>query len=173
VDPAPWGYRRDRDTWALAMRHLERFRPRVLYVGLGDADEWAHLADYGAYVASVRDLDARLEELFARLATMGDYGAGASVLVTTDHGRGDDDWTAHGNAHPGSRHAWLFASTPATRRAHGRSSRGAHDHLAIRPTIEALLGLEPCTGCQAPLTELLTGPTVARARDAAPGAGGP
>jgi hypothetical protein len=172
-DPAPWGYRRDRDTWALAMRHLEQFRPRVLYVGLGDADEWAHLADSGAYAASVRDLDARLEELFARLGTMGDYGAGASVLVTTDHGRGDEDWTAHGNGHPGSRHAWLFASTPGTRRAHGRSSRGAHDHLAIRPTIEALLGLEPCTGCQAPLAELLPGPAVARARDAAPGAGGP
>jgi len=155
-DRPPWGYRRDRYTWALAMRYLERHRPRVLYVGLGDPDEWAHLGDYAAYAASVAALDARLEGLFRRLEGMGAWGAGASVLVTTDHGRGrGDDWTSHGFWHPGSARAWLFASTPATRDAPGRAGRGRYDHHSIRPTVEALLGLAPCQACQPPVAELL------------------
>ena len=155
-DLPPWSHRRDRYTWALAMRYLERFRPRVLYVGLGDPDEWGHLGNYPAYVEAVRGLDDRLEELFRRLASMGDYGKRASVIVTTDHGRGTGArWRSHGPWYWGASHAWLFASTPATRAAPGRAGGGRYDHLSIRPTIEALLGLAPCPRCNEPIAELL------------------
>ena len=173
-DRPPWRYRRDRYTWALAMRYLETFRPRVLYVGLGDPDEWAHRGDYAAYTASVRELDARLEDLFQRLGAMGDYGAGASVLVTTDHGRGSGaDWTKHGFWHPGSHRAWLFASTPATRAAPGRPGGGRYDHLSIRPTIEGLLGLAACDGCEAPIAELLSPGAAGRPEAVTYAGGGP
>jgi hypothetical protein len=161
-DRPPWPNRRDRYTWALALRYLERFHPRVLYVGLGDPDEWAHLGEYRAYAGSVADLDERLEALFASLAGLGGYGAGASVLVTTDHGRGlGAGWENHGPADPGSERAWLFASTPATRArpatADAPVGRGRYDQRSIRPTLEALLGLAPCDACAPPIAELLPG----------------
>lgn len=174
VDAPPWPYRRDRHTWALAMRYLELHRPRLLWIALGDADELAHLGDYRAYAAAVRDLDERLDALLERLAGMGAYGEGASVLVTTDHGRGEGDaWSAHGPELPGSEQAWLFATTPATRAGPGRAGGGRLDHGSIRPTVEALLGLAPCDACQAPAGALLPPASTAQAGDPAAGAGGP
>lgn len=174
ADEPPWPYRRDRHTWAQALHHLERARPRLLWIALGDPDEWAHLDDYRAYAASLEALDEGLEALFAALAAMGEYGAGASVLVTTDHGRGaGDGWSGHGPALPGSGLAWLFASTPATRAAPGRAGRGRYDQGSIRPTIEALLGLPPCRACQRAIPELVESPPAALAGRSAAGAGGP
>lgn len=173
-DAPPWPYRRDRHTWALALRYLELHRPRLLWIALGDADELAHLGDYHAYAAAVRDLDERLDALLDRLAGMGAYGARASVLVTTDHGRGEGDgWSAHGPELPGSSQAWLFATTPATRAAPGGSGGGRYDHGSLRPTVEALLGLTPCGGCQAPVGALLPPARTAQAGDPPAGAGGP
>jgi hypothetical protein len=173
-DVPPWPYRRDRYTWDLALRYLDRFHPRILYVGLGDPDEWAHLDDRDAYQAAVRALDDRLEALFERLAAMGEYGAGASVLVTTDHGRGEGEhWSIHGAGYPGSNLAWLFASTPATRSTPGGSGRGRLDQLSIRPTIEALLGLPPCLRCQPPIEALLPPGVADRLDRSRWGAGGP
>lgn len=173
-DAPPWPYRRDRHTWALALRYLELHRPRLLWIALGDADELAHLGDYPAYAAAVRDLDERLDDLLERLAGMGAYGEGASVLVTTDHGRGlGDDWSAHGPELTGSEQAWLFATTPATRAAPANSVGGRYDHGSIRPTMEALLGLSPCGECQAPIGALLPPARTAQAGEPSPGAGGP
>jgi len=156
ADRPPWPHRRDRYTWELAMQYLQRFRPRILYVGLGDPDEWGHLGNYGAYAAAVQELDARLEELFEALTTMGPYGAGASVLVTTDHGRGaGDEWRHHGPGIAGSEHGWLFASTPFTRTTPAQAAKGQYDHGSVRPTMEALLGLTPCEDCQRPIAELI------------------
>ena len=167
----PWGYRGDGATWARAMRYLAARRPRLLYVALGDPDEWGHLGDYPAYAESLRAVDARLEALFRLLGGLGAYGAGASVLVTTDHGRGEGaGWAGHGAGVPGSEAAWLFASTPATRAAPGQDGRGRLDHRSIRPTIEALLGLPPCAACRPPAAALLP---PALARGPGPGAGGP
>jgi hypothetical protein len=155
-DRPPWDHRWDRYTWAQAMRYLERRRPRVLYVGLGDPDEWGHRRDYRSYLASLRELDVRIEELEARLAGMGAWGARTSVLVTTDHGRGDGaDWTSHGTWHRGSERGFLYARTPHTGPATVRSAHGPYGHLNLRPTIERLLGLAPCQGCRRPIAELL------------------
>jgi arylsulfatase A-like enzyme len=132
-----------------------------------------HLDDYRAYAASLEALDEWLEALLEALAAMGDYGASASVLVTTDHGRGaGEGWSGHGPSLPGSRLAWLFASTPATRAAPGHGGQGRYDQGSIRPTIEALLGLAPCRTCQRPIAELLEPARTALA-PAVAGAGGP
>jgi hypothetical protein len=156
ADRPPWSHRFDRYTWALAMRYLERHRPRVLYIGLGDPDEWGHKGDYGAYLESLREFDAWLAQLKDRLAAMGEYGQSTSILVTADHGRGDGaGWRKHGVLYRGSDRTWLYARTPATCRAVIRSAGGPYDHLHVRPTIEALLGLEPCAGCRRPIAEVL------------------
>ena len=82
-----------------ALQYLEAHDPRVLYLALGDTDEWAHAGRYDRYLDAVR----RVGPLAAR--AVGDAGRRAragpgqtSLLVTTDHGRGDgpQGWGQHG-----------------------------------------------------------------------------
>lgn len=147
----PWGdARKDRDTWAKAMAALEA-RPRFLWISLNDADEWGHRESRENYVLQLRRYDIWLDELVAKLSAMEGYGGRTTIVCTTDHGRGDaDEWGGHGSSLPEARRAFAFALGPGT--AGGARSNVRADHRGIRPTLEALLGLEP-TG--APLAAFL------------------
>ena len=90
----------------MAIDHLVHRRPRLLWVALGDTDEWAHRHDYRGYLESLRFADNFVGGLAAHLAAMGDYGAHTAILVTTDHGR-DAGFADHGG--PASAGVWLMA----------------------------------------------------------------
>jgi hypothetical protein len=152
--PGQGEYRPDRRTAALALDHLERARPRFLWVALGDTDEHAHRGDYGAYLGALRDADAFVGALAARLEAMGDRGARTSILVTTDHGR-DAGFTDHGG--PASGSVWLLArGGPVAKRGALPLARPRH-LVDVAPTVRALLGepARPCRGCGAAIDELL------------------
>jgi hypothetical protein len=141
-DPAaPWGDARlDRGTWAKALRALDT-RPRFLWISLNDADEWGHRGRREAYLLTLRRYDIWLDELIERLRTMDEYGANTTIVVTTDHGRGDgDDWTSHGWQQPSSRTIFAFALGRAVT-APTASAPALYTHRWIRPTLEKLLGL--------------------------------
>jgi len=152
--PARW----DRDTWAAAMRYLEAARPRLLHIGLLDADGWAHAGDYASYLGTLRQYDRWIAELRARLATLGDYGARTTIIVTTDHGRGDGaGWTDHNPDLPGSERVFLYAVGPQIAGGRWASALARHSSADIRPTLETLFGLEParCLRCGAVLAEVV------------------
>lgn len=156
-DPAYPGhddYRPDRRTAALALDHLRRRRPGLLWVALGDTDEWAHRRDYRGYIEALRFADAFVGELCAHLDEMGDYGDRTAVIVTTDHGR-DAGFADHGG--PDSAAVWLMARG-AGLSAKGPAALRAPRHLRdIAPTIAALRGWEArrCDACGDVITELL------------------
>ena len=155
---AEWA-RWDRDTFAAAMQYLDERRPRLLYVSLLDADSWGHEGRYDRHLEALRQYDRWIDELRAKLATMGEYGARTTLVVTTDHGRGDGElWTDHNSSLPGSEGVWLYAIGP--RVLGGPSPQGRHTHADIRPTIEVLFGLPPsaCERCGQPLAEVVDGP---------------
>ena len=81
-----------------AMEHLQTRDPRVLYLALGDTDEWAHAGRYDRYLDAVRRSDRWLRELWETLSTRRGYRGQTSLLITTDHGRGDgaQAWGQHG-----------------------------------------------------------------------------
>lgn len=151
--PGTDDYRPDHRTAAAAIEHLLRRRPRLLWVALGDTDEWAHRHDYRGYIESLRFADAFVGELCAHLDEMAEYGAATTVLVTTDHGR-DASFADHGG--PSSAAVWLMA------RGRGIRPRGAIGlarprHLRdIAPTVASLYGLErrPCDTCGEVLSDL-------------------
>jgi hypothetical protein len=140
--PAPGhdDYRADAHTAAIALRYLERARPRVLAVGLGDTDEHAHAGDYASYLAALRQADRFLGDLRATLARMGSYGAHTTVVVTCDHGR-SAGFNDHGWDSPESGRVWMIAAGGAVP-ALGYLDEGGAERLAdIAPTLEGLLGM--------------------------------
>lgn len=156
-DPAYPGngdYRPDRRTAAAAIAHLLHHRPRMLWVALGDTDEWAHRGDYRGYIESLRFADAFVGELCAHLSDMGSYGAATTVLVTTDHGR-DEGFTDHGG--PDSAAVWLMARGSAIAPRGSRALPRRRYLRDIAPTIAALYGLSHrrCDTCGDVLDDLL------------------
>jgi hypothetical protein len=157
ADPAPgWGeFRPDRFTAALALRYLERKQPRLMFLGLGEPDEYAHRGDYAGYLGSLRAADAVLGDLVATLDRMGDRGAHTTVLVTADHGRGHD-WRHHGQEFAESGRVWLVAVGASIEgRGLVRTTR-KHRLADVAPTIRQLLGLAPDVSepAGAPIDEL-------------------
>ncbi len=143
-DIEPWpgtgDFRPDALTSQVALEHLVREEPDVLFLGLGEPDEYAHRGDYEGYLRSLERADAILGRLEATLARMGDRGAWTHVFVTADHGRAYD-FRGHGGWAPESSRVWLFAKGPRVV-AHGAVKSPRERHLSdIAPTVRALLGL--------------------------------
>jgi hypothetical protein len=71
-----------------AIEALRSLKPRVLYVMLGEGDEWAHEGRYDLYVDATRRADRFIERIWMTLQSLPDYRDQTTLLVTTDHGRG-------------------------------------------------------------------------------------
>lgn len=95
---------------------LERRQPRVLYVGLGESDEWGHGRRYDLYLDSAHKADQFLAETWQMLQRSPRYRGKTALLVTTDHGRGSTraDWTDHGKNVPGAEFVWIAVMGPDT-----------------------------------------------------------
>lgn len=108
------GVRFDSFTSAVALELLARRQPRVLYIALGEPDDWAHDRRYDHYLESAHAADAFLAELWLTLQALPAYRDHTTLLVTTDHGRGTGprDWTDHGADVAGSDRIFLAAIGP-------------------------------------------------------------
>lgn len=150
----------DEYTAAHALRYLQLHKPRFLYVSFNDTDDWAHNGDYSKTLAALRANDAWLDKLFETLASMGSYGANTTVILTTDHGRGNGDQWKHHNAQlPEAKNIWLYARGPRVAQIGVAIGGAAHTHSDVRPTIEKLMGLSPmdCVTCGKAIPEIVAG----------------
>lgn len=162
ADPAPgWGdFRPDRYTADLALDYLDEVRPRFLFVGLGETDEYAHHNDYRHYLQALRHADTVVGQLYQRLERAERQGARTLLLVTSDHGR--QDFVHHGADYPKSARTWLVAAGSEIS-ARGYVVSPAPRRLAdLAPTVRSLWGLAPAYGAAerrpgAVLTELFRG----------------
>lgn len=102
-----------------AMEELKVRKPRVLYISYGETDEWAHGAKYSFYLNAAHQFDAWLKEIWSFLQSDPQYKNKTTLLITTDHGRGDVEktkWTSHGKAIADADQIWcaiLGPNTPA------------------------------------------------------------
>jgi hypothetical protein len=122
--PTPWdSVRHDYYTFRFAMAHLATHKPRVLYLALGETDDWAHNGRYDMVLDSLARTDAYLKELWTWLQAQPEYRGRTSLLITVDHGRGagPDDWKSHGAKHPNAEFTWMaFVSPSMSRRGEWR-----------------------------------------------------
>ena len=107
----------DAVTMEAAREHVLRHKPKVLFLGLGETDEWAHGRRYDLYLDAAHRADRFLAELWETMQAMPEYRGKTAILVTTDHGRGPSpgDWTDHGPKTEGAENIWIAVMGPTTR----------------------------------------------------------
>jgi hypothetical protein len=145
--PPYWGnVRFDAVTQQGALHYLTSIKPRVLYVMLGDTDEWAHERRYDLYLDAAHRGDRFLRILWETVQGMPEYRGRTALLVTTDHGRGaGNDWTDHGRDVPAAERIWMAGLVPGRTTAGGERvavSGGLLTQAQFAATIAAVLGLE-------------------------------
>lgn len=99
--PSPWqAVRLDIFTSQFALEYLKVKKPRMLYVALGEPDDFAHAGDYPRYVQALQRADQYLAEIWQTLQADPYYRDQTTLIVTTDHGRGDRaaTWARHGSS---------------------------------------------------------------------------
>ncbi len=124
-----------------ALESLRARQPRVLYVMLGETDEWAHEGRYDLYLDAAFRSDRFLGRLWDTLQSLPAYKGTTTLVVTTDHGRGATvkDWTDHGRDVPAAETTWMAMIGP------GSAPHGLRDGVTITTsqlaaTVAALLG---------------------------------
>lgn len=136
--PGRGDFRPDAHTTDIALRYLQRYEPRLLHVGLGEPDEYAHRGDYASYLGAIRAADRFVHRV--RTVVERQRRPGPTLLmVTTDHGRAHD-FHSHGAHAPESGRVWLavlgarFTPSP-------RLGRRPYRLADVASTIRAVFGL--------------------------------
>lgn len=140
--PPYWGATRmDAPTGFGALEYLRRHHPRVLYVMLGETDEWAHGRRYDLYLDSAWRNDRVIRQLWKTAQAMPEYAGRTALVLTTDHGRGPGakDWTTHGRKVPAADRIWMAVMGPGVPPLGVRSGANV-TQSQIAATIAALLG---------------------------------
>ncbi len=106
--------RHDQLTFIAAKEYLQKNRPRVLFLGLGETDEAAHDKRYDIYLEKANQADKMLAEIWHWVQSTAGYKNNTTLIITTDHGRGNKTatWTSHGSFIRGSSQTWLAMIGP-------------------------------------------------------------
>lgn len=129
--PSPWhNVRLDAFTYRFAKHYMLTQKPRVLTIAFGETDDFAHDGHYDHYLRAAHRTDQFLADLWRTLQSTPFYRNNTTMLITTDHGRGNnpEQWQHHAsrraikgylkslNRFPqgivGSNHIWLAALGP-------------------------------------------------------------
>ena len=97
-----------------ALDALRTKKPRLLYIMLGEGDEWAHEGRYDLYLDATFRADRFIRRVWDTLQSLPEYRGQTTLIVTTDHGRGNTtkDWTDHGRDVPAAVSTWIVALGP-------------------------------------------------------------
>ena len=124
-----------------AVEYIKAKRPRLLYISFGETDDWAHEGRYDLVLDSARRTDGFIERLWELLQSMPEYAGKTSLVLTTDHGRGDTrvEWKSHGKDIAGSDRIWIAVMGPDTPAKGCRSDLDV-TQSQVAATVAELLG---------------------------------
>jgi hypothetical protein len=102
--------RTDLLTFTLATEYIRQQHPKVMYIGFGETDEFAHKGEYDNYLSQINQFDKFLAELWSIVQRDDFYKNKTRIFITTDHGRGrkPNKWMKHGAFTGGSEETWLL-----------------------------------------------------------------
>jgi hypothetical protein len=142
---SPWDtVRHDAYTFRFAMDFMKKHRPRIMYMALGETDDWGHEKRYDRVVQAIHANDGYFRELWEFLQSDDQYRDKTTILLTTDHGRGDqvEDWPHHRSSIESSKYTWIAVIGP------DHTERGSWQNIdtigmdQVAATLSAFLGLD-------------------------------
>jgi hypothetical protein len=140
----PWGgVRLDFFTHHFAMEELKKNKPRVLYIGYGETDDYSHDDRYDQYLLSARQTDAYIREIWEFVQSDPQYRDKTTLVIMTDHGRGvypKVNWKSHSINTPNSDEIWLAAIGPDTPALGEVKQEGQFYAMNVARTLVELLG---------------------------------
>ena len=106
--------RYDMLTYTTAKEYINVNHPRIVVIGFGETDDFAHQKRYDLYLQQANQVDRMIGELWHMVQTTPGYKDNTTMLITTDHGRGDNlkHWSGHGIFINGSSQTWLAMIGP-------------------------------------------------------------
>jgi hypothetical protein len=144
------------------MDYVKSGQPRVLFVGYGETDNWAHQGRYDLVLDSAHRFDHFVEQLWNTMQAMPRYRGTTTFMITTDHGRGGGlaEWKEHGVEEKGSENIWLAVMGPDTPALGERMHAAPVAQAGIAATLAAFMGrdyraAEPKAA--APIRDVLAG----------------
>jgi hypothetical protein len=124
-----------------AIEYVKAAKPRVLFLGLGETDDWAHAGSYAEYLAAAHRSDMYLGELWKLIQSMPEYRDKTTLVALPDHGRGEGpQWTDHGEKIPESKQTWMAWIGPDTAPLGERRNAVPVTESEVAATLAALLG---------------------------------
>ena len=124
-----------------AVEYIKAKKPRVIFLGLGETDDWAHAGSYAEYLNAAHLNDSYLQRLWEMMQAMPEYRGTTTMIVLPDHGRGvGEKWTTHGEKVPESRETWMAFVGPDTPALGERKGGPVVTESEIAATVAALLG---------------------------------
>lgn len=143
--PNPLGeIRLDAFTFYYGMEYLKKNKPRVMYFGFDETDDFAHGGEYGAYLNAAHYTDRFIAELWDYLQTDPQYKDKTTLIITTDHGRGitEEEWKHHGIKISHADEIWMAILGPDTKPLTEEKLKGQFYQNQVARTIASLLGLK-------------------------------
>jgi len=131
-------------TFRMAQAYLVRNQPRLTWLALVNSDDWAHADRYDRYLDYLHLADSLLAELWQTLQSLDAYRDRTTLIITTDHGRGNQgsDWAEHDLAIPGSDDIWLAVIGPDTPDLGEARGAGQLYQGQVAATLLQFLGLD-------------------------------
>lgn len=127
-----------------AMDHLKTEKPKVLYIGYGETDEWAHHAQYKDYLNAMRQTDKWIGDIWTYIQSDSYYKNKTALFITTDHGRGDkikEKWTSHGESIEEAGEIWFAIIAPGIKPKGEVKEKRQFFQNQFAQTMASLLGL--------------------------------
>ncbi|MCX7388556.1 MAG: alkaline phosphatase family protein [Planctomycetales bacterium] len=127
-------------TFRGAAEFLKAKQPRLIYVSLGETDDWAHAGRYDLYLDAAFRTDDYIRRLWQQLQSMPEYRDSTTLILTTDHGRGDNriEWKNHGEKVDDCEYIWMAVMGPDTPHQLIRGTTVTQSQIAA--TVAACLG---------------------------------
>src|SRR5579884_1038460 len=124
-----------------ALAYLKARQPKVLFVSLGETDDWAHSGRYDLYLDATHRVDRYLQIVWETISSLPEYRGRTTLVFGTDHGRGSGaEWTSHGEKVPESKYVFMMFMGPDTPALGNRAGTATVTESQIAGTIAALLG---------------------------------
>jgi hypothetical protein len=158
--PSPWhNVRFDAFTFGLASEYINTHQPKVIYIALGETDDYAHQGNYAEYIKGAHRDDQFIALLWQQLQSIKNYHNNTNLIITVDHGRGNTAQTWQHHSSPkamkksatdlestgivGSDQIWLAAMGPDIKPLGEVSKAGQYKLSQVAATALYLLDFTP------------------------------